>query len=207
MRLLCAILMLLVSAAPAFSEDYSFPVEHTGRKPGIADFVNAILAQEDCGEKLGEMAEDWQAYRSGQPLPRGRFIYVDGKHGFMRYDAESPAEDDYPFSFRTAIEYKVMRCSGDRQTLVVENTVQYRDGQPFCGQFSGLTFYLYDSRTGRMEQAYACDLVPEDYEPPGTLVTVHALRPGRCVILCKCHTESGFIYLSLIWNGKRFHIR
>lgn len=187
--------------------DYSFAVKSEGKKPDIIDFVNAILTQEDCGEKLGEMEENWKAYLSGQPLPSDRSLQVDRKHGFIRYDAKFPAEEDYPHAFSTTIEYKVMKCTGGKQTLVVENTVECKDGEPIPGQFSGLTFYLYDARTGRMEQAYGCNLGADSYVPEGTHIAVHSLRQRRNTILCKCHLASGFVCLRLIWNGKTFRIK
>lgn len=186
--------------------DFSFAVHHKGASPDIIDFVNAILSQEEIGEALGEMEENWKMYLSGQTLPKGRSFAVDKKEGYMRYDVLFPAEEDGTrYSGHT--EFRVLDCSDAKKKLVTQNIVELRNGKPFEGQYSGLTFYLYDGDTERMEFEYASNLIDDSYRPEKALVVVHKLPRKGETIECTCHMKSGETkMLYLTWNGRKFDI-
>lgn len=186
--------------------DFSFAVNYKGAAPDIVDFINAILSQEDIGEALGEMEENWEKYLSGKKLPKGRKFFVDKENGYMRYDAVFPPEENGT-RYSGYNEFCVMDCSDTQKKLVVENMVDYRDGKPFEGQFSGLTFYMYDGGTKRMEFEYASNLIDDSYRPEKALVVVHKLSCKEKAIECTCHMDSGETQiLHLTWNGKTFDI-
>ena len=184
------------------TEDGSIPVAFSGQKPGITDFVSAILSPEDIGESLGEMKDNWDLYRAGKPLPQGRSFLVDQKNGYLRYDATDKEDDGTVFS--TCIEFCYWNCSDGRHRLVGENTVCSRNGKPFMGQFSGLSYLMYDGKTRRLSPIYEGDLgIDIDY-PEGADLIVHKLpRTGKTVEY-RFSTPSGEILAKYTWAGNKF---
>lgn len=185
-------------------EDYSFPVNYKGQEPTIVDFVSAILGQEFIGESLGEMEDNWKKYLRGKKLPPGRSFIVDTENGYMHYDADFVEEKECHFS--QYIEYRHWDCTDGQHELVAENTVNFRDGKPFAGQFSGLTFYLYDNETRKMEFCYASILGLSDIDMPwDTNLIVNSLPRIGKTIEYTFYTPSGKQTTTrMIWNGTTF---
>lgn len=181
------------------AEDYSFPVACEGKEPTTTDLVTAIWSREETGDAYIDMPENWEKQQQGKTIGKGKAFDVDEKNGYFSYDAYYP-EDKY----RLFIEYRCFCCTGDSNKVVVENTLNYRDGTPVCGQYSGLSFFLYDAATGKMEMLSPYDFNAEIETPDGTEVIVHKLPRQGDTIRCECHTPSGVIEKQLIWNGNGF---
>ena len=202
---LAAALLLCVSAllnAQESEEDYSIPVSFTGQRPVISDFVSAILSQEeDLGESLGEMAGNWKLYQAGKPLPADRTFVVDAKNGYFRYYRTDKDEDGTVYS--TLIEYCYWNCSDGRYKLVAENTVCFQDEKPFMGQYSGLTFFLYDSQTRKLNLVYDDIGLDFDY-PEGIEVITNKLPQTGKTVEYHFFTSAGESVVKLTWNGSKF---
>ena len=206
MKRIVVIAIMLMGIAPILraqeEEDWSFPVTYSGQRPVITDFVNAILSQEDIGESLGGMKNDWNIYLAGKPLPEGSSFTVDVKNGYMRYDSYYKEDDGTVYTH--FIEFCYWNCSDGRHKLVGENTVSFRDGQPFMGQFSGTSFYMYDGKTGRMDFTSAYDLGFDIDYPEDTQVYVQQLPRVGKTIETRIYTSSGEILVKATWNGSKF---
>ena len=181
------------------AEDYSFPVACKSKEPTITELVTAIWSRGETGDAYYEIPEDWEKWKKGKALGKGRLFDVDEKNGYFRYDAEYPEE-----KYRMFIEYRCFSYTSDSSKVIVENTVNYRDGKPICGQYSGLSFYLFDAATGRMEMLAPCNFNAEIEIPDGTKVIVHKLPRQGDTIQCELRKESEVIEKQLIWNGNGF---
>ena len=183
-------------------EDWSFPVVFAGQRPTITDFVTAILSQEEIGESLGEMKDNWDLYLAGRKLPQGRSILVDSKNGYLRYDTEDKEEDDLVYT--SFIEYCYWNCADGRHKLIALNTVCFRNGEPFMGQFSGVSFYMYDGHTRRMDFTSGYDLGLDFDYPEGTEVEVQQLPRVGKTIEYHFYTRSGEVLKKATWDGNKF---
>lgn len=183
--------------------DYSFPVEFKGEEPTIIDFVTALSSHEDMGEALGWMKKNWELYQQGKPLPKDMTFDVDLKNAYFRYNMANSTQGG---SVRSGfIEFVCWNFADTKQKLIVHNTVDYFDGKPIIGQFSGLSYYIYDNDTKRMAfvspdklNAYL-DTMPED-----TQIIVSKLPRKGNAIECKCYTPTRETTIHLIWNSNKF---
>ena len=203
--LLSALLLLSFTAfmnAQETDDEFSIPVSFAGQRPVISDFVSAILSQEeDLGESLGEMADMWQLYLAGKPLPEGRSFVVDSKNGYFRYDRSDKDEDGTVYS--TFIEYCYWNCSDGQHKLLAENTVCFQNGKPFMGQYSGLSFLMYDSKTRKLNLVYEDLGLDFDY-PEGIEVITNKLPQTGKTVEFHFFTSSGEVLKKLTWNGSKF---
>ena len=184
-------------------EDWSFPVKYSGPRPTITDFVSAILSPEDIGESLGEMSGNWDLYLAGKALPADHSFVVDTKNGYVRYDVTFPHEEG-EYVYHDFIEFCYWNCADGKHKVVAENTVSTQDGEPFVGQYSGLSFFLYDNNTRKMAPIYSGDLGIEVECPEDTEWFTHKLPQTGKTIEYLFHTPSGEIRRSFTWNGSKF---
>ena len=205
MKKIVFLAILLLGVSPLLraqeEEDWSFPVRYSGQRPTITDFVTAILSQEEIGESLGEMKDNWDLYVAGKPLPKDRSFLVDTKNGYMRYDAR---DVDRGIVYTSFIEFCYWNGSDGRHKVVAENTVCFRDGVPFMGQFSGVSFYMYDGKTRRMEFTSDYDLGLDFDYPDDTNLIVNQLPRFGKTIKYEFGTSSGTVTKSFTWNGRKF---
>ena len=200
------LLAILLIGVPALlraqeEEDWSIPVSYSGQRPAITDFVSAILSEEDLGESLGEMKDNWDLHLAGKALPEGRSFLIDSRNGYLRYDATDESDGEV---YKRYIEFCFWNCRDGRHKLIAENTVCSQAGVPYMGQYSGVSFYLYDGKTRRMEPAYADDLGLDPDYPDGMEVLVHQLPRIGKTIKFLFYTTSETISKSFTWNGNKF---
>ena len=203
--LVSAILLLGMSSilkAQENEESWSFPVTYSGSRPVITDFVSAILSREDIGESLGEMKANWDLYLQGKKLPEGRSFLVDVKNGYLRYDATDKDEDGTVY--QRSIEYCYWNHSNGRNKLVGENTVCKQDGKVFMGQFSGVSYYLYDGKTRLMRFAYEPDLGIDLDCPEDTELIVHKLPQSGKTVEYHFYSHGGEKLVKYTWVGDIF---
>ena len=209
-KVLMAALLLMGAAFYAHAQEYweegyeGFPVQFSGQRPVISDFVSAILTQEDLGEALGGMKVYWKMHLQGQALPEGHSFLVDTKNGYVCYDESYMEDDGTVYSQR--IEFCFWNCSDGKHKLVAENIIDYRNGKPFMGQYSGLGLYMYDGGKKKMNWAYASDVgldldpvMPEDVN----LYYLSLPRTGKTIHYWFV-APSGNKEADFTWNGKQF---
>lgn len=184
--------------------DFSFPVSFEGEEPTIVDFVTTLSMHEDMGEALGWMWKNWELYQQGKPLLEKITYDVDKKNSYFRYDVVGPETPDFVRS--SYIEFRCWDFADGKHKLLVHSTADFDNGEPIEGQFSGLSYYIYDSETRRMEFEYPSRLNANlETMPEDTNHIIYKLPRKGNTIECKCYTTSGrkvIIYLK--WNGSQF---
>ena len=199
MRRLLNIFLLLLMAMAVHAEelDFSFPVSFQGTEPTIADFVTAVCNREDPGEWVANVVgEDWERNQKGEQT-KGRFS-VNKRKGYMTY-VEQDSEDG--FVHKGTSEFRCWRCSDNRHWMVAEADNFYRDGVAYAGQCSGLSLFLYDADTKRMEMVYYSDYGMEGPEIDALFVYSLTCK-GITGIANK--PDGGKYRVEYMWNGKSF---
>ncbi len=201
--LFAAILLLLGVVAYFGLQRYTKDLPTSTDKPTIVDFVNLIISQEDVGEEFYEMRGNWEKYLNGQPLPEDRSFILDKENGYMRYDAKFDDEGDGRPKFSHFTEFGLWDCDDSRYKLIVENVVDFCDGEPVAGQFSGITLYKYNVETQELQYASAYDLGIELDFPEDTRLIVTKLLNKEKSIEYECFTPSDKVLIRLTWNGSK----
>lgn len=178
--------------------DGSISVTFKGQKPGIGDFVTAILSQEELGEALGGMAENWKKYQKGKTLAKNTTITVDSKNGYVRYDVNHPEGENL------YIEYCYWNCADGKHKLVAENVSLVVNGEPVDTELTGLSFYWYDNTSHKMNYKYAFELGEEIEAAYGATGCMRNLpRQGKTIEFVY-FTPKGKVTKKLTWDGRKF---
>ena len=174
-----------------------FRVDYTGSKPTINDFVTAVLSQENLGEALNSVKNNWARYQQGKPLEEGSnaTFNVDVKNGFVRYEKHY-SQNTYSYT-----EFCYWNCEDTRHKLVAVNNGFIAEGQPTTTQFSGLTFYTYDNMTRIMAVTPAQDLGAGIHT---SSVVLYALPQEGKDIMAAIYAPQGEIHILMKWNGAKF---
>jgi len=188
-------LVLLLSAMTARAQD-EIMVNYLGSRPGIVDFVNAILSQEDLGEALGFVADNWDRYRSGMPLGEGVTFLTDAPNGYARFDVSYEGTD------RGYTEFCYWNCADGLHKVVAVNTGYTQGGKPIETETTGLDFYTYDNRARTLKYVSAYDMgaVVE----ASSTVTIELPRKGKD-IKATIHDAQQKKYVLMKWNGSKFN--
>ena len=196
-RLLNIFLLLLMTMTVNAEElDFSFPVSFQGAKPTIGDFVTAICNREEPGEWMTYVGEDWERNQRGEQT-KGRFK-VSCSKGYMTY-VEQDSEDGYVH--KGTSEFRCWPCKDCNCVIVAETSHFYRDGVAYVGQYDGLSLYLYDPDSRRMDMVYL-----SDYGMEGPEIDAHFIytltRKGITGIADK--PDGSKYRVKYMWNGKSF---
>ncbi len=170
-------------------------VQFKGSSPNISDFVTAILSQEELGECLGAVSDDWSLRQRGQKLPESVQFTVDERNGFIRYDkVYPPLESAYT-------EFCFWNCSDGKHKLIGTNSGAIMDNKPVETECTGLWFYIYDNQTKTMTS-----LSPSEVGAiidANTTVTYALPRSGKN-IEATIHNPGKTVKKILKWNGDGF---
>ena len=190
------LLLLMAMAVHAEELDFSFPVSFQGAKPTIADFVTAVCNREAPGEWISYVGEDWERNQRGEQT-KGRFS-VNKRKDYMTY-VEQDSEDGYVH--KGTSEFRCWACKDSNCVMVAEISHFYRDGVAYVGQYDGLSLFLYDADTRRMEIVYN-----SDYGMEGPEIDAHFIytltRKGIMGVANK--PDGGKYKVRYQWNGKTF---
>lgn len=180
---------------------FNISVNYKGSAPNVKDFVEALLSQADEDESLNGLKEAWRVNKNGQTQRQGVNLAVDVQNGFVGFESKDSYEND---SWRQVIEVCYWNYADKKHKLVAISNDMYRNGQAEAGQYSGVTFYLFDNATRKIQLAYDQDLGIDFDAPPGTHATSHELpRQGKTIVY-NFHTSSGKFSKRLTWNGSKF---
>lgn len=190
----------MLSAANAQSE--GIRVNYKGQRPTISDFVTAILSQDDLGEMLGGISDEWKRHQQGRKTD-GEFT-VNTQNGYIRYDFFY--SDEFGRTENTT-EFCYWNCKDNRHKLVAVNDLCTRNGCAVFTENTGLMLYMYDSQTHRMTDAYLSDLGLE-HDLNGA--TTYSLPITDKDILATVHLSYGQpdefeTVIKFIWDGMKFH--
>ena len=171
-------------------------VNYTGNRPTINDFVSAVLSQEDLGETLNNVKNDWVHYQEGKLSEKSSASFtVDVKNGYVHYEKHY-TQKTYGFT-----EFCYWNCEDARHKLVAVNNGFLNEGEPITAQYSGLTFYTYDNQTKTMTLSSADELGTGIHT---SAVVVYALPQTGKDIMASILAPQGEIQILMKWNGTKF---
>ena len=178
------------------------PVSFKGAQPNVKDFVTALLLpKEEEDESLGGLREAWKFYKNGMKLMPGDDLIVDVQNGYVGFVS---VEGDGAETTRLVIECCYWNYADKKHKLVAITNDLFQNGQAVVGQYTGITFYVYDNATRQMKLVYAQDLGINLEEPSDSQATSHALpRQGKTIVYTY-YTPSGKVEKRMTWNGSRF---
>ena len=189
---------LLLMALAVHAQDY-IVVNYSGSRPNINDFVTAILAQEDIGESLGNMADNWELLQQNYPLREGATFLTDIPNGYVRFDSRYEDADIREHSY---VEMCYWNCSDSKHKLVAVNVGCEQNGKPVMTEYTGIMFYKYDNRTHTLTYETAYDLGASIQVSPA--VTYSLPRKGKD-IKAVIHAPNRPTNILMKWNGAKFN--
>ena len=189
--------LLMVVAAQAQDDDY-IVVKYSGARPNINDFVTAILSQEDAGEALGAMADNWELLQQHFPLREGATILTDLPNGYVRYDSRY---EDADVRDHSSIEMCYWNCTDGKHKLVAVNVGCNQNGKPVMTELTGLMFYRYDNQARTLTYVSEYDLGASIRVTP--VVTYELPRRGKD-IKAVIHAANRPVNILMKWNGTKF---
>jgi len=184
--------------------EFAVPVKSKGGEPTMADFINAILSQEETFDAYVTLEHSWNLFQKGKALPKGSSIALDEKERYMRFDETEVLENGSTYT--GVKEYFCWDFADGKHQLVVENTVDCNDGEPFAGQYSGLSFYIYDMETRKMWLTSEYSIGGDFDIPRDTHMIVHKVDNKNKSIDYTCYTEKGAVTRCAIWDGRRIKL-
>lgn len=191
-----AVLLLMTLTAQA--QDY-IVVNYSGSRPNINDFVSAILSQEDIGESLGNMADNWELMQQNYPLREGVTFLTDLPNGYVRFDSRYEDADMREHSY---VEICYWNCSDGKHKLVAVNIGCEQHGKPVMTENTGIMFYKYDNSTRTLTYESAYDLGASIQVSP--VVTYSLPRKGKD-IKAVIHAPNRPTNILMKWNGTKFN--
>ena len=197
-NLLSLIAVLLMAVAAQAQDDYII-VKYSGARPNILDFVTAILSQDDTGESLGNMADNWELYRQNYPLREGATILTDVPNGYVRFDQRYEDADERSHGY---IEICYWNCADGKHKLVAINDGYEQNGKPIETELTGLTFYRYDNQAHTLTCESVYDLGARIEVTP--VVTYELPRKGKD-IKAVIHAPNRPVHILMKWNGTKFN--
>lgn len=204
-KIFALIALLLPAAMPLQAQeeeemDFSFPVTSESASPTISDYVTAISCiQEAPGEHLIFVGREWKKFQAKQPY-EGKFTEHTHR-GYIRYEQRLDMENGE--KGKSVTEFCTWKCSDKRYTLVTEVDRLYMGATYIDGQYCGISIYLYDSTTKRMEMKSPYEYGIEHPDINGPAV-YRLTADGRSIILDAKNPEEGECKLRYVWNGQRF---
>lgn len=189
---------MLIAVAAQAQEDY-IVVKYNGARPNINDFVTAILSQEDIGEALGNMADNWELFQQHYPLREGAIITTDVPNGYVRFDQQYEDADTREHSY---LEICYWNCADNKHKLVAVNIGCEQDGKPIMTELTGLMFYKYDNQAHTLTYESDYNLGASVRVTP--VVTYELPRKGKD-IKAVIHAQNRPVHILMKWNGTKFN--
>lgn len=188
----------LLMAVTAQAQDDYIVVKYSGARPNILDFVTAILSQEDTGEALGNMADNWELYRQNYPLREGATILTDVPNGYVCFDSRYEDGDIREHSY---IEMCYWNCADNKHKIVAVNVGCNQNGKPVMTELTGLMFYKYDNQARTLTYVSEYDMGASIRVTPA--VTYELPRKGKN-IKATIHAPNRPVHIVMKWNGAKF---
>lgn len=179
----------------------SMRVHFSGKSPDITNFIDALLSNgEEMGEAKSLFKSYWTIYKKKQELPPAVKIKIDKPNGYVSFNHYYAEDRSNLF-----IETCYWNCADGRHKVIAQVIATSRDGRPLMGQYDGLTFYTYDSKTRQMKWTPTPDLCSEEFLEYGlTDGSVIRLPQAGKDITLKLKTANGMRNFKLKWTGSRF---
>ena len=194
-------------------------VTYKGNAPKISDILTAYLNVEETDEVLGSMSDAWNHYLRQEPQEPCTQFMIDEKNGYLRYTFDTRLCDDFDdLDSQTFVEMCYWNCSDGKHKLIAENCVSMMDSKYMIGQYSGISFFLYDNASHKMwtvaEEdlgAYVEGLIDEsncetgeEMTSDGQTVVVYNLPQQGKDITVEIYRGNKRTVTRLVWDGMYF---
>ena len=137
---------------PEYSDGERIVVKYQGSRPAISDFVTAFLSHSKEREFYDKAYSEWLRFQQKKQPGKNVSIIVDTRNGYMHYEIARPEEKD-----TIVMEMCFWNCADGKRKLVCASTYWAMDGEYGWGEFTGVSFFLFDNKTRTMRT-----VLPED---------------------------------------------
>ena len=160
----------------------------------ISDIMLIIADQEDPGEVLIYLKRAWKKHIRGEKH-KGQFTLSDD---YLMY-AGRVEEDGFVWTDTT--EFRSWDFQSGSNKLVAMAHRNYTNGEVACGQYSGISFYVFDGDT--------IEWVPDDaygieFPEINGIVVCRLSGANADITLTASNPEEGSQTKSFVWDGNRF---
>lgn len=188
-----SILVWICSIVALAAGQYRPPIRE--EQPDISDIMLIIANQEDPGELLSYIRTAWEQYTRGEEYP-GEFTLQDN---YMMY-VDRNEDEERGFVWTDTTEFRCWDFEASSDKLVALAHRDYTNGKISAGQYSGLSFYIFDGDT--------IEWIPNDtlgIEFPEVNGIVFCWLSGDAdITLSASNPKEGTSTKSFIWDGNRF---
>ncbi|MBR5726198.1 MAG: hypothetical protein IKX56_05635 [Muribaculaceae bacterium] len=202
-----------------FAYEMENRITYKGKAPKIGDFLSSYLDIEETGELFGSVLDAWRLYLRQQPQKPCEQFMLDEKNGYLRYTFDSQSCDFYDDLIdRTYYEMCYWNCADGKHKLIAENCFTLIDNKYILGQYSGISFFLYDNASHKMWTvagedigAWVEEVIDESNCETGEqltdsdipIVVYHLPQQGKDINVEICHGNKRTV-TRLVWDGMRF---
>lgn len=203
-----------------FAYELENRVNYKGNAPKISDFLSSFFDVEETGEMLGAVLDALRQHLRQKPQEPCVQFMVDEKNGYLRYTFDTRLCNDYEdLDEETFYEMCYWNCADGKHKLIAENCVTKLDNRYILGQYSGISFLMYDNASHKMWTIAAEDIgaeiepvidetnyetgekLTEDHMP---IVVYYLPHQGKDINVEICHGNRRTV-TRLVWDGMRFH--
>lgn len=164
----------------------------------ISDIMLIIANQEDPGELLSYIRTAWEHYIQEEEYP-GEFLLMDD---YLMY-VDRNEDEERGFVWTDTTEFRSWDFESSSDKLVALAHRDYTNGELACGQYSGLSFYIFDGDT--------IEWIPDDTLgiefPEINGIVVCWLSGDADITLSASNPEEGTNTKSFDWDGNKFVIK
>ena len=160
----------------------------------ISDIMLLIASQEDPGELLSHIKKAWEAHIEGEDYS-GQFTLMDD---YLMYADQNEEEG---FVWTDTTEFRSWDYDSSSDKLVAMAHRDYTNGELASGQYSGLSFYIYDGDTIEWVPA---DTLGIEYPEINGIVVSRLSGTDADITLTASNSEEGTSTKSFVWKGDKF---
>lgn len=162
----------------------------------ISDIMLIIADQEDPGELLSYIRTAWEQYTQGEEYP-GEFTLQDD---YLMY-IDRNEDEERGFVWTDTTEFRSWDFESSPYKLVAMAHRDYRNGKLICGQYSGLSLYIYDGDT---IEWITIDTLGLEYPEIDGLITYTLSGNDADLTMTVNNPEEGSCTKSFEWDGNKF---
>ena len=171
---------------------YRPPVREETRD--ISDIMLIIASQEDPGELLSSIKTAWEKHIQGEKH-RGHFTILTDYIMYANRDEENG------FVWTDTTEFRSWNCQDQPHKIVAMAHRDYTNGVIVAGQYSGLSFYVFDGDTVEWVSA---DTLGIEYPEINGIVVSRLSGTDADITLTASNPEEGSCTKSFVWDGNKF---
>lgn len=196
---------------------YTYEVNFSGQKPGIADFVTAWIGEpEDM--LAGLMYDMWQKYLKHKPQDKNCKLTVDAKNGYVRFERFYPDDQEgFTPGSKIVIEMCYWNCSDNKYKIIAHSVSWFVGDEAELSDMSGIFFGIYNNAKRAFVTTNGCESLGMDdmvkYDQGGgregylPIVTYYLPRVGKDITAVIHNHPEGRKEIIIKWNGMKFEVQ